>query len=90
MDASQIVDDVIRILKIGGALGQDPYQGQLFELCRAAHDGNHTAGSARPRLTGDGLSDVIRERWPDAERHRQRIDQLSTIWRAWLYSFSRR
>ncbi len=87
MDRRKIVEDVIGILKIGGALTQDPYRADLFALCRAAHEAGPTDG--RPSLAADGLLEAITTRWPDAAQHQQQLRELNVTWRAWLYAFAR-
>jgi len=87
MDRSKIVDDVIAVLKIGGALTQDPYRQRLFALCRDAHSSGPTEG--RPSLAADGLIDAIRARWAEAKDHAQELHDLNVMWRAWLYAFAR-
>lgn len=86
MDRWEIVDDVIDILKIGGALTQDPYRKGLFSLCRAAHEAGPTEGS--PSLAADGLIAAIKARWPEADKYTQ-LHDLNIMWRAWLYAFGR-
>src|SRR5262249_10627500 len=80
MDRWKIVNDVIDILKLGGALTQDPYRADLFARCRAAYDAGPTDGM--PSLAPDGLLNAIRARWPDAATHEQRLRDLSAMWRA--------
>jgi hypothetical protein len=87
VDRWKIVEDVIGVLKTDGAISQDPYRAQLFELCRAAHDAGPTDGT--PSLAADGLSDAIRARWPTATpRQLRQLDELNVTWRAWLYAFA--
>jgi len=77
MDRWEIVDDVIDILKIGGALTQDPYRKELFSLCRAAHEAGPTEGS--PSLAADGLIAAIKARWPEADKYTQ-LHDLNIMW----------
>ena len=79
-----------------GYLGQEPYKNDFFRLFREAYDGKFFDATARPRLTGDALRDLLEVRWieamddEEAERARAIMEDLLRRWDEWRYAWDKR
>jgi hypothetical protein len=66
MTAEEIITGFIACLDFHMAstasIHQDPYKNDFFKLVREAYKGDHFAVTAYPRLTADGLRDILQVR----------------------------
>lgn len=92
MRGEEIRDRVIELLdiyfRLGAYLGQEPYKGDFFKLCREAHRWKHHRADRRVRLSADALYDSIVERWiPERDPDKLKAaETLRQMWREWLYA----
>lgn len=99
MDAASIVSRVVTYLDQHlrggrGAMGQPPYRGDLFQLFEEAYVQGLMATSSSPRLTADGLRDILVDQWirdgdPDEDKKRKLLEELCSKWSEWRYAWDR-
>jgi hypothetical protein len=96
--ANEIVDKVRERLELWGPQGasmhQEPFKGDLFKLCKAAHAGRDHDITSSPRLTNEGLRDALLGRWKgnvdqNVRKLRKPLEDLCRMWGEWLYALER-
>lgn len=79
--------------RILGSMYQDPYKSDFFELFREDYVQGFSDVASHTRLTGDGLHDIMVERWihplqnPDLQKQAAtHLETLTTMWQEWQYA----
>lgn len=95
MTTKEIVDKVGECLELWGPQGasmhQEPFKGDLFKLCKAAHAGGDQEITSSTQLTSDGLRDALLGRWKGSvdqsvRKLRRPLDDVCGMWGEWLYA----
>ncbi len=99
MTQDEIINQIVEYLDqhlhgMRGAMGQEPYKGDFFKLFKEAYRGGYFDVTSSPRLTGDGLIDLIKVRWTtggdeEVSRRAQWMHQLLPMWNEWRYAWDR-
>jgi len=96
MTQEEIIEKIITYLdqhfkNTRGAISQEPYKGDFFDLFREAYRNGYFDPSSRPRLTGDALSDILAGRWLTGdEGDKGKCDWMHKLlpkWDEWWYAW---
>jgi len=72
-----------------GYIGHSPYKSDIFELFADAYRKGYLDVSSNPRLTADGLRQVLSARWsaPDDDQGQRLMEGVLQMWREWQYAW---
>jgi len=92
MTAEAIITDLIRCLDYQMATDaaiEGNYKNDLFKLFREAHKDRHFDDTAHPRLTADGLREILLDRWYPAAtpKGEERMKKVLAMWHEWCYAW---
>lgn len=94
MKQEEILDKIIEYLREHlesrrGYIGQDPYKSDFFELFREAYKNDYFDFSSTPRLTGDAIMDILKERWIDSSNNEKEelLKEFCNKWDEWKYAW---
>lgn len=93
MNSEEIIEKLNSLLDqhvegILGLIDQEPHKGDFFELFRGAYQEGHMDPTSSPRLTGDGIYDLISERYhPLSDKKQKLLAELAGKWDEWHYAF---
>lgn len=100
MEPHEIVQRIVEYLDqhlrgLRGAIGQEPYRSQFFQLFEEARARGYAATSSHPRLTADGLRDEVIKQWithgdPKQAEKLKWLDDLCDKWHEWVYAWDKR
>src|SRR5215813_9418291 len=105
MTAEEIIAAFVQCLDLHitannpASIQQSHYKSEFFKLFREAYNGNHIDVDARPRLTADGLREILEgarssdklvlPRWKSASTPEGKalMEKVLAMWHEWQYAW---